>query len=62
VVQVKHEWFHDPLISYPNCSICYTALGVAFSKLADLHLGPKDTYTLVTKLRELAQDATKEAT
>jgi hypothetical protein len=53
---MSHAWWHDPLVNYRYCSVCFGALSAAFAKLADLDLGPKDPETLVSKLRELAEE------
>jgi hypothetical protein len=56
---MNHEWWHDPLVNYRNCTVCFGALSAAFAKLADLELGPKDTDTLIRKLREIAEGEAK---
>jgi hypothetical protein len=55
---MRHEADHDPLLDYPRCWTCNTALSSAFNRLADLDLGPNDAAELIRRLRELALDDT----
>lgn len=51
---MRHQPDHDPLLDYRTCLACHAALSAAFVTLADLDLAPKDTDTLIEKLREIA--------
>lgn len=45
----------DPTLTWGTCQICAAALSRAFTRLADMDLGPKDAGMLVERIREVAR-------
>jgi len=50
-----HNDTHDPTVDHVRCEVCREALSAAFTKLADLDLGPRDADTLIERIREMAR-------
>jgi hypothetical protein len=54
VARISHTTQHDPTIHHDRCDVCNAALRLTFTKLADLHLGPKDADALISVIRREA--------
>lgn len=50
-----HTDDHDPILMWEQCPSCNIGLRLAFNKLADLNLGPRDAGALIERIRELAR-------